>query len=394
MSNSNYIRVSLVQETDGFGITPGTPQFLVLPTTGQSLRDLVGYQSSQTIRADRNVKDLIRLTKSSGGGLPCELTYSTMSEALGLAIRAVLCSSGESAAVTVSTCSVTGATDVVERASGSFVSDGFVVGDIVKVSNVATAADNGYYKVTAVSALSMTLEGANWTGDDAAVTVTRGARMTNGTTEYSYSIEVARTDIDKAQIFTGCTFDTMSLSVADESITTANFGIVGASSDRVDAPTSGSGRTALYVTGASYTDPTNNPVLESLSVPEFKVGGASYAVKSFGITLSNNAAARTQVGTLGPQSMRFGSFGASGSFSVYMDSFTDFDDFANNTETDLWFVLEDANGKGWSFSFPQVKFSDLGADTSGMNQEDYETGTVTAYLDPTEGCTVRVQRWA
>ena len=394
MSNSNYIRVSLVQETDGFGITPNTPYFLVLPTTGQSLRDLVGYQSSQTIRADRNVKDLIRLTKSSGGGLPCELTYSTMSEALGQAIRAVLCSSGESAAVTVASCSTTGGAADIEKSAYDFAGAGFAVGDIVKVTGTATATEDGYYKVTAVATGALTLEGAAWTGSDASVTVVRGARMTNGTTERSFSVEVARTDIDKAQIFTGCTFDTMSLSVADESITTANFSLVGASSDRIDAPVSGTGNAALYVTGASYTDPTNNPVLESLSVPEFQVGGASYAVKSFGITMANNAAARTQVGTLGPQSVRLGSFSASGSFSVYMDSFTDFDDFANNTETDMWFVLEDANGKGWSFSFPQVKFSDLGADTSGMNQEDYETGTVTAFLDTTEGCTVRVQRWA
>lgn len=392
MSNSNYIRVSLVAEST-FGTTPATPSFLVLPTTGQSMRDLVGYQTSQTIRSDRNIKDLVRLTKSSGGGLPCELTYSAMTEALGQAIRAVLCSSGESPAATVASCSTTDGAADIEKAAYDFAGDGFEVGDIVKVTGTATASEDGYYKVTAVATGSLTLEGAVWTGNDASVTVHRAARMRNGTTERSFSVEVARTDIDKAQIFTGCTFDTMSLSVADESITTANFSIVGASSDRISAPVSGTGDTALYVTGATYTEPTEHPVLESLSVPEFKIGGADYAVKSFGITLANNAAARTQIGVLGPQSVRLGSFGASGSFSVYMDSFVDFDDFANNVETDLWFVIVDADGKGWSFSFPKVKFSDLGADTSGLNQEDYETGTVTAYYDDIEDCTICVQRW-
>ena len=70
------------------------------------------------------------------------------------------------------------------------------------------------------------------------------------------------------------------------------------------------------------------------------------------------------------------------------------DDFAGNTPTDFWFVLEDANGKAWSFSFPEAKFSDIGADTNGLDQEDYKNGSIQAYLDSTEGCTVRVQRWA
>lgn len=393
MSNANYIRVSIVQEST-FGTTPATPSFLVLPTTGQTMRDRVGYQQSQTIRSDRNIKDLVRLTKAAGGGLPCELTFSGPTEALGQAIRAVLCSAAETASVTVAGNSADEADDFVERGSGSWVSDGFVVGDIVKVTGNQFPSDDGYYKVSGVDALVLTLEGANWAGTDASVTVTRGARMLNGTTERSFSIEVARTDIDIAQIFTGCVFDTMALAVADEAITTVNFTLQAASSTRVDDPVSGTGASALYVTGATYTSPTVNPVMDALSVPEFQVAGLSYAAKSIGMTLANNATPRTQIGTLGPQSMKLGSFNATGSFQAYMDGFDDFDDFAGNTPTDFWFVLEDANGKAWSFSFPEAKFSDIGADTNGLDQEDYKNGSIQAYLDSTEGCTVRVQRWA
>ena len=398
MTSSNYIRVGIVPE-DTFGTVPSNPQFLILPTTGQSMRDRIGYQTSQTLRPDRNVKDLIRLTKSSGGGLPCEVTYSTMSEAFGQAIRAVLCSSGEDAAISVANCTVSSAGDTVTRPSGDWTaSDAVVVGDVVKVTGTASATTDGYYKVTAVSTTVLTLENVNdgdgWTGNDTSVTVVRGARMTNGTTERSFSVEVARTDINKAQVFTGQVYDSMTLSVADESITTATFSLQGASSTLIGAPDSGTGTAALYFSGASYTDPTENPVMESLSVPEFQVGGASYGVKSFSISMANNASPRTQIGTLGPQSIRLGSFSATGSFQVYLDSFVDFVDFQNNLETDFWFVLEDANGRAWSFSFPAVKFSDVGADTGGMNQEDFENGSITAYLDSAQGCTVRVQRWA
>jgi hypothetical protein len=393
MSNANYIRVSIVEEST-YGTTPASPVFLILPTTGQTMRDRVGYQQSQTIRSDRNIKDLVRLTKAAGGGLPCELTFSGPTEALGQAIRAVLCSAAESTAVTVSGNSADEGDDFVERGSGSWVSDGFEVGDIVKVTGNQFATDDGYYKVTGVDTLVLTLEGALWTGTDASVTVVRGARMKNGVTERSYSVEVARTDIDIAQIFTGCVFDSMAFTVADEAITTANFTLQAASSTRVDAPVSGTGAAALYVAGATYTSPAVNPVLDALSVPEFQVAGLAYAAKSIGMTLGNNAMPRTQIGSLGPQSMKLGSFNATGTFQAYMDGFDDFDDYALNNPTDFWLVMEDANGKGWSFSFPEAKFSDVGADTNGLDQEDYKNGSVQAYLDSVEGCTVRVQRWA
>lgn len=396
MSDANRIRASLIPEVT-FAVTPtSTPAFLILPTTGQSLRDRLGYQQSQTIRSDRNVKDLVRLSKASGGGLPCELTYSATTEALFAAIRAVLCSSGETAVRTESSATTTNGTSTVTKAAINFTTgDPIEVGDIVKVSGTSTAAEDGYYKVTAVAATTVTLQGITWTGTSTgAVTITRGARMKNGTTDYSYSVEVARTDIDIAQIFTGQVFDSMDLSVSDEAITTASFSLIGSSSTRIDAPISGTGTSAIYMTGATYTDPTSNPVLDSIAVPELQVAGSSYAAKSLGITLLNNVAPRTQIGALGPQSMRRGSFGAQIRVRAYMDGFDDLDDFATNTETDIWFALIDVNNKGWSFSFPQCKFSEAGADTQGLDQDDYKDLAITAFLDPTELCTVRVQRWA
>lgn len=44
------------------------------------------------------------------------------------------------------------------RAAGSFVSDGFKVGDTVKGSGFSNSANNGYGIITAVSALSMTVD--------------------------------------------------------------------------------------------------------------------------------------------------------------------------------------------------------------------------------------------
>jgi hypothetical protein len=391
MSDANRIQVSIVEETT-FGETPGTPTLLILPTTGQSMRDIVGYQQSQTIRSDRNITDLVRLSKAAGGGLPCELTYSASGEALFSAIRAILCST--ETAVTTQVTSVTSSSNVLSAGSGN-VETGVEVGDILRIRDASDVLV-AYVKVSAVDtgAHTVTVVGATIPNASTTYKVLRGARMKNGTTDRSFTVQVARTDIEMAQIFTGCVFAGMDINVADEAITTANFSLMAASSTMVSTPLSGSGSTAVYITGATYSSPASNAVLDSIGVPELRVANLEYAAKSLALSVNNNVAARTQIGALGPQSMRRGSFSASGRVRAYMEDFDDFTDYASNTETDAWFALIDPTHKGWSFSLPQAKFSDAGADTQGLDQDDYKDLALQAFLDPTELCTIRVQRWA
>jgi len=388
MSDSNRIRVSIVEEST-FGVTPATPAFQVLATTGVSLRDRIGYQQSRTINNDRNLQDIIRLSKSGGGGIPMELTYSPTTEGLELMIRGAFAAT-ETAAFTELGVTTVAGTKTISKSGAEFVTDGIEVGDIVKTTE-GLAADLGYFKVTAVAEELITVEAdANFTGDATGdMSVTRGARLKNGTTQKYYTIEVAYLDNQKARLFTGCVIDSMDLTVADEAITTANFSIQAASSTFVNSAVS----TDVFITGATYTDPTVAPVLDSIGIPEIRSGGAAYVAKSINMAFSNNASPRTQIGALGAQSMRFGEFGASGRITAYLEDFTALEAYAGNTSTDIWFVAEDENAKGYSLSLPQVKFSDAGADVSGSNTDVLVDLAATAIKDPVELCTARLQRW-
>ena len=388
MSNADRIRVSIVSE-DTFGETPASPAFLVLPTTGQSLRPRIGYQQSQTIRNSRNVGDYVRLSKGAGGGLPCELTYSASGEALEAAIAAVLCSTSQAPRSEGSATTTAGAKTITKAAIDFTAGNTIEVGDIVQISGATPSEDNGYCKVTVVAATTVTVERAsNFTGSVGNVTITRGRRFKNGTTEQSFTIEVARLDLQRAQIFTGCVFDGMDFTIADEAITTANFSVVARAGTWVTATA-----TDTFVTSATYGQPASNPVLDSIGVPEIQSGGVDYAARSVNVSMVNNVAARTQIGTLGAQSMRFGQFAATGRISAYLDSPDDLQLYEDNTATDIWLAMIDPSGKGYSISYPQVKYTDAGADTRGPNQDDFKELAMAAYLDPVEACTVRWQRW-
>lgn len=385
MSDSNRKRIAIAQETS-FGAGPSPLDMYVLGVTGQSLRDRISYQESRTIRSDRNVQDIVRVGASAGGNLPFELTFPVANEALWLLLRGAMCST-ESSAVTTAGVGLGDADFTITRGSGSFVSDGYQVGDVVKITGHANAANNVYKRLATVSALVMTVDSVDTAFINPGGTtcsVTRGARIKNGTTEYSFAAEVGSLDVGKYQLFRGQVVNTLDLQVSDQSILTGSFGLEGKTSTRGGS-----------ANGSSYTGTTNTSIMDAVSPPVVRVGalGTSYSTKSFSIGIRNNAAARTQVGALGPQSVRRGNFGVELSFQSYFQDFEEMDKFAGNTETTFWTVLTNGAGQGLAISIPAMKWMDLGADTTGVNADDYLTGRAMAKYDTTQDCTLRIQRF-
>ena len=385
MSDSNRLRVSIVKEST-FGTTPGSPAMKVLQVTGQSMRDRVGYTQSNIINDDRNVEELVRLSKSAAGTIPIELMFSPTGEALELLLGATMCSA-ETAVYADASATLAGSNKVITTSAGT---DNVSVGDIVYVDSDA-GSNAGYYKVTAVTSSEVTVEAdANFTADASSVTMTRAARRLNGTVEDSFTIEVARLDLGIAQIFTGCVVNSLDLSVTDEAIVTGTLTFEAANSTFVDSPVS----TDTFITSATYADAAAHPVLDSLSVPEIRSAGTSFPAKSVSLNINNNVAARTELGKLGAQSMRQGEFNVTGSFEAYFEDFAEMKAYADNTTGAMWFALIDANSRGYSVSMPTVKFSDAGADVGGSNTDTMVSVSFQATLNSTESCTVRMQRWA
>lgn len=392
MSSSDFVRISIVEESS-FGTTPATPSFLVLRHSTQNFVHQVPKQTDPTVTGSRGIDDLIPLGKSATAQLSCTLRYSPTTDALFQLLRAVLMSSGESAVVTVSSLDALTGEATITRASGSFVSDGFEVGDIVKPSGFDTAADNTYWRVSAVSALELTCEGATWGSDESGtVTVVRAARMKDGSTKRSFTVEVARTDLDIATIYRGITWNQLALAIASNSIISLTFDGLGKSAEYVSAPISGTGTSAIYITGATYTAPASHPSLTT-PLPELQYGGSDEAFQSLDFSLANNLRPRDEVTEDGPAAMLLGSITSEVRYRAYVDDHSRFGDYAANTGRSLWFILTDANSRGWSLSISSAKLRDVSAPSGGLNQTDYESGTLVALRD-SGGVTLRLQRWA
>jgi len=381
MAESNNLRVSLSQRTDF--ATPASPlNMLTLLTTGQTMRDQVGYVQSQTIRTDANVQDLVRLSLAANGGIPLEMQFPVVNEALWLLLRAALRAT-EVAEASFSSCSITAGQSTINKTGIHTTVD---VGDIVRLSGASLAADNGFKRVLSKTTDQITVD-ATWGSSSSAITVVRGARMVNGTSKYFYDVEVSHKEQaptpELHQFFRQAAVDTMAVTVSDQAITSCAFGLVGVSSSR-----------GTSENGASYANPTSSPILDALGVPVFRSGVTDYSAKSFGFTISNNIRQRTQVATLGATALPFGAFTVNTRVTSYLANFVDLDAYVGNTAQSIWWVMQNVNNQALSFSFPQHKWADLAAPTQGLNQDDYLEGAGQAILHPTQGCTMRVQRWA
>lgn len=379
MSDSNRTKTSLIAEVTA-GTTPSTPTMLVVPKASFSLRPTPRYTESQIIRDDANVQGVYLVSSGVQGQLDSELVYSSSGDAIHSLIAAAMRTTETAAATQVT--GVTSTSNVLSGGSGN-VETGCEVGDIVRVRDSGDAL-LGYFRVGTINtgAHTMTLTGGTL-ADGSGRKIDRGARMKNGTTDTHFSLEHARLDETLYEIFRGIGVGRMEVGIADEQISRLSFGLEGMSAARA---------TSAYASG--YTSPTNRDSMTARTVQTFQLGGTTYEMTDMTLTVDHGIAARRQVGTSTPTSLRRGSTRITGTVNCYLDAWTELSKMDAGTASELWVVQQDGAGNCWSFAIPQLKWTDGSADTRGRDQDDFKRLTFQAELDTTELISMRVQRWA
>ena len=74
-ANSSETQVAFVAETGGWGITPATPALQKMRITGESLTQDIQTVTSDEIRPDAEIADLIQVGESASGDLNFELSF-------------------------------------------------------------------------------------------------------------------------------------------------------------------------------------------------------------------------------------------------------------------------------------------------------------------------------
>ncbi len=243
------------------------------------------------------------------------------------------------------------------RSAGSFITDGFRVGDIVDVTGFSggDVGMNSRYRVTAVTATVMTVLDPS----SLMTTVTAasgrqitlpGKRIDLGTEMQTFLIERLFSDVTQHQLFNGCAVDQFSLNVEPESIINGTFNILGMSAAAMSASP---------VTSVAALAATSNSPFAAFDGQIFEGGAATAVATSVSFSLARNRSLNPVVGSKTSPDVFEGTARISGTLSAFFENATLFNKFVNETESTLFFRFDDS-GDATQFMnivFPRVKYN-------------------------------------
>lgn len=248
-------------------------------------------------------------------------------------------------------------------------------------------------KHTALEDFMSAAMGNTWGGDPLLVPGAGVNKAYDASTMRTFGIE-KRFTLDESvptysfHRFTGCTVNTLNLSITPNEAITGSFGFMG--NEMVTEGTEVAGSTyvsaganpvmtAPLVTGLELLSPagidntTGDPL--GTAVSWFDSGEGCFT--GLDITLNNNLRALACIGSLGTTENVLGRFEGTGSGSLYYGGDEPLDALINQTEYALRVTCTDDDGESFQFLFPRVAFSDASALATGTNTDVMTEFTLT-----------------
>lgn len=328
------------------------------------------YESNE-IRKDYQRNDMRHGVRSVEGSISGELSAGTYVDLMAAAVRKAFAAVSAITGLSI-TISGTSAPFTVARASGSWITDGIKVGDVVRLTagSFTTGNLNNNLLVTALTASNISaypLNGSTLTaeGPIASATLSVPGKKTmvptSGHTDTSFTIEHFFADISQSEYFTGCKVNSMGVSLPPTGLAGIEFGFLGK-----DVVTG----TAQYF--SSPTAETTTGALAAVNGLMLAQGSVIALLTGVQISLAGNMQPAVVVGSNTYAAINEGRVIVNGQATAFFQDATMRDYFLNETEVSLAIAMASSptkNADFVAFSLPRVKFG-------GGAPDDGEKGLV------------------
>lgn len=384
MSDADSMIFSYLEES-AYGVAP-TGEYQTLLITSESLKQNTETVEDDTITSDRRLADIIRSRVDAGGQINFNLRYGGYD---GLFRRAIMADSDwstsePSGAVTVD---VSSSGSTFTRSAGDWTADGYDVGKWVRTSGATLAANNGVFKITALTATVMTVSGGTLADDTSeSITFKQSEVIVDGSALASHAFQREFSDLsNEFTLTTGCSISTMSLDAAVGRIITGSFGFVGSTEASATSKT-GTGPAAAV---------TTKPINAIGNVLGFIEAGAVFKITGFTLNMENRLRQRLEIGDIGPTELPGkGRFRCGGTVIAYFKSKAIMDKYRNFTASSLSLVLQDDAGNNLVFELPDVHFTDGQQVAEGIDQDVFARLNWSSKKHSTELIQMRIARIA
>lgn len=318
-----------VESTEGTAPSAGSAQYLRRVTSDFKLEKET--YSSDELTEHRQVNDMRHGIKKASGTLNGKLSCGSYKDFMAAILGQAWQSAATTGAITTVTAAASGPHFV--RSSGSFLTAGFKVGDLIRWTGWDAAVsgnNNQNYLITALTATDMTVTGASVSARASGDTVTGvvvGKKTfipASGHTDLSYSIEEWHSDVSLSHLYTGCKVGTIDIDMPTTGMTTIAVGFMGKG-----LTTAGS---AYYTTP---TAATTTGILSAVTGTVLINGTAVATVTAAKIRINRNLTQAQVIGSNNIATTFTGKFDVTGEFTVYLENGTYRDYFINEDEISL-----------------------------------------------------------
>lgn len=383
---SGVLKTVIIAPETTWGVSPAassTSAKYARRTTCDLSHTRAAFESAE-INATAQITDARTGTDNISGKLTDELSVGSYSDQWEALLRGTWTAGVTTTATTIA---AVAATSKLTN-SASWLTAGFKVGDLVKVSGFATAANNGQFIVLSVSASDLVLN-ATLTNEAAGASVTvavPGKKLVipltpAARTDKSYTIEQYFSNIGVSYVASGVKFSSASVKLAPDAMGTVEWSLLGkdmkySSSAYFTAPTAADTHSVLA--GNRGTIVVNGAVAGYVTGFDFEVNGNMEAGKVVGNLLPDN--------TRPAAAIFLGTIKVSGTFTAYFTDAVLYEKFRDDTAFTVSFTVFGDGNQAMIFKFPRTKISSATPNdvaTGGIVQTCAFTATLNDGTDAT-----------
>ena len=380
-----------IKKESAWGTLPGATGAQVLRRVTADFNLKKESYQSEEINPTFQTSSMRHGVRSVEGSISAELSPGTYSEIIGAVLAKDFAAGGTATGISL-TIATSGSFFTLTRAAGSWLTDGFYVGNIVRLTgaglNAANVGNNLLIlTLTATVATVMVLSSTPLIAEGPIATV--GASVvgkqsfvpSTGHTDASFSVEQWFSDISQSEVYTGLKPASMSLDLPSTGLVGASFSFMGRDLGRT-------GTTKYFTTPAGIT---TTDVMASVSGAVVVNGVPVALVTSMSLEIARNQEMATVVGSNLNADIFVGRVNATGNMSVYFTDAAFRDYFDKEQKISIVVALTtglDKNAQAISIALPRVLLNsasmtdaELGL-TQSMDFQALQNAVTTAGLVP------------
>ncbi len=378
-ASADLAQMSYIEET-AYGTTPVVGNGANLRMTGETLSDNLTKESDKEINSDGQLTSTTTVGANTGGDLKFHMQYAEYDNLLGAVCRnawVVFGTNGVGSTFTADFATTTITASVATSGASDWTT--LQKGQWFRIN--CTGSNSGkYLRVSASVAPTttvITLDASTPAVVASAVTgcTISAARLTNGTTLRSFTLERHLSDVTQFFSFPGQAVSKFTIGFNSGALTEGTFTFMGKLGARA-AVTVLPGSTA-----ASNTYDIQNAVTGVGNLWENGAPITTTSIKTFTMEFDSGLRAQDAIGTLGLVGLGMGTFMAKGTIEVYFADGTIYDKFIGDTYTSFTVSTRDASHNGYVFTFPKAMLTSGKVSAGAKNTDVMASFEWTAYGD-------------